>query len=140
MSVNYTEEQSQERADAREELAALRDNRPGLSPSRTASLAVALARSKRLRSVLLFSAAIAAAAYCLLCAIAPPQSVPRRFAFDPAAAWITTNSRAQSSGFFRFDVEVPGKIKNAWIALAPNGGYEVIVNGKDKALCFLWRR
>src|SRR5258708_19529642 len=140
MSVNHTDHQLPGSGDDRERLAAIRDDRPGFLRSKMVSRALALARSTRLRSVLLFSAAIAAAAYCLLYAIAPSQPVPQRFTFDPAAAWITANTTAQSSGCFRFDVEIPGKIKNAWMALATNGGYEVIVNGKDKALFFLWRR
>jgi len=140
MSINHTENQSPETGDNRERLGAFRVSRPGFRRSSMVSLAVALARSTRLRSVLLFSAAIAAATYCLLYAIAPSQPVPERFTFDPAATWIATNSTTQSSGCFRFDVEVPSKIKNAWIALATNGGYEVIVNGKDKSLFFLWRR
>src|SRR5258707_3294142 len=140
MSVNHTEHQLPGSGDDRERLAAIRDDRPGFLRSKLVSPALALARSTRLRSVLLFSAAIAAAAYCLLYAIAPSQPLPQRVTFDPAAAWITANTTAQSSGCFRFDVEIPGKIKNAWMALATNGGYEVIVNGKDKALFFLWRR
>lgn len=140
MSVNHSEHQLPGRGEGRERAAAIRDDRPGFLRSKMVASAVVLARSTRLRSVLLFSAAIAAAAYCLLYAIAPSQPVPQRFTFDPAAAWITANTTAQSSGCFRFDVEIPGKIKNAWMALATNGGYEVVVDGKDKALFFLWRR
>jgi hypothetical protein len=99
-----------------------------------------VARAKRWRSVFLFSAALAAIAYCLLNAIAPPEPVPQAFSFDTAASWISTNVTTQSCGCFRFDLQVPGKIKNAWIALATNGGYEVVVNGKEKAVLFLWRR
>src|SRR5258708_5844848 len=140
MSVNHTEHQLPGSGDDRERLAADRDGPPRVPPSTNEVPGPAPSRTARVRSVLLFSAAIAAAAYCLLYAIAPSQPVPQRFTFDPAAAWITANTTAQSSGCFRFDVEIPGKIKNAWMALATNGGYEVIVNGKDKALFFLWRR
>ena len=103
-------------------------------------LPLAVAKSKRLRSVLLFSAAMAAVAYCILYAVAPLQPVPEPFSFDRSASWISTNTKTQSSGCFRLDLQIPSKIKNAWIALATNGGYEVIVNGQDKALFFLWRR
>jgi Dolichyl-phosphate-mannose-protein mannosyltransferase len=101
---------------------------------------VALTNSQRVRCVLLFSAAVGAVAYCVLCAVAPSQPVPQLFYFDRASSWISTNSRFQSSGCFRLDLEIPGKIKNAWLALATNGGFETIVNGKHKALFFFWRR
>jgi Dolichyl-phosphate-mannose-protein mannosyltransferase len=100
----------------------------------------ALYRSGRLRPALLASAAFAAVAYCILWIAAPPEPVPRPFAFDPAASWITTPSSDQSAGCFRFDLQIPGKIVNAWIAVATNGGFETIVNGSGYARFFLWRR
>src|SRR5258708_12090624 len=116
MSVNHTEHQLPGSGDDRERLAAIRDDRPGFLRSKMVSPALALARSTRLRSVLLFSAAIAAAAYCLLYAIAPSQPVPQRFTFDPAAAWITANTTPQSSPSFTFHFHIPCKITTASIA------------------------
>jgi Dolichyl-phosphate-mannose-protein mannosyltransferase len=100
----------------------------------------ALAKSDRLRSILLLSAAAAAVTYCILQIVAPAEPVPKPFAFDPSASWITTAATNQSCGCFRLDLEIPGKVANAWIAVATNGGFETIVNGNGCAQIFLWRR
>jgi hypothetical protein len=100
----------------------------------------ALGKSNRLRSVLLASAALAAVIYCILWVVAPPEPVPKPFFFDPSASWITTTATNQSCGCFRLDLEIPGKIVNAWVAIATNGGFETIVNGSGYARFFLWRR
>jgi hypothetical protein len=94
-------------------------------------------RSLRFRSVLLTAAAVASTLYCILRITAPPELVPKLFTFDPAASWITTNNNHQSMGCFRLDLEIPSKIKNAWIAIASNGGYEVLTNGNETAHLFL---
>ena len=90
-----------------------------------------------LRSVLLASAALAAVVYCILRIIAPPEPVPKPFYFGSSAKWITTNATTQACGSFRLDLYVPGKIVNAWIALAANGGFEVIANGDVCSRFFL---
>jgi Dolichyl-phosphate-mannose-protein mannosyltransferase len=100
----------------------------------------ALAKSNRLRSILLASAALAGVTYCVLWIVAPPKPVPKPFTFDPSASWITTTATDQSCGCFRLDLEIPGKIANAWVAVATNGGFETIVNGSGYARFFLWRR
>jgi hypothetical protein len=99
-----------------------------------------LFNSSRLRAVLLASAALAAVSYCILRIVAPPEPVPEPFSFDPYAEWITTTATNQSGGCFRLDLSVPGKIRNAWVAVATNGGFETIVNGSSSARLFLWRR
>ena len=86
-----------------------------------------------MRPVALCSAAVAAAGYCLLMALAPPEPVPKRFAFPKDASWIATTSTQQSCGCFRLDLSIPDKIVNAWITLASSGGFEVFVNGHASA-------
>jgi hypothetical protein len=97
-------------------------------------------KSNRLRSVLLASAALAAVTYFILWIVAPPEPVPKPFFFDRSASWITTTATDQSSGCFRLDLEIPGKIVNAWMAVATNGGFETSVNGSSCSRFFLWRR
>jgi len=92
---------------------------------------------KRLRSVALASAALAAVTYCILLAVAPPEPVPEPFAFDRSASWISTDATQQATGCFRCDLSIPGKVVNAWITLATNGGFEVVANGKSCARLFL---
>jgi hypothetical protein len=87
----------------------------------------------RLRPVALCSAAVAALIYCLLLAAAPPEPVPKPFAFGKSASWITTQSAQQVGGCFRLDLSIPGTVVNAWIALAANGGFEVLTNGQSCA-------
>lgn len=94
---------------------------------------------KRLRICLLVSAAIAGSIYCLLLALAPPEPVPQPFSFDPSASWITSQATQQATACFRVDVTARANIVNAWITIATNGGYEVIVNGNTCARFFLWR-
>jgi hypothetical protein len=57
--------------------------------------------------------------------------VPKPFSFDPAASWITTLPNNQSCGCFRLDIDIPSKIANGWLAIATNGGFEVLVNGNE---------
>jgi hypothetical protein len=83
---------------------------------------------RRIRPVLLCSAALAAVTYCILLAAAPPEPVPEPFAFDSSASWITTAASHQATGCFRLDLNIPAKIVNAWITLATNGGFDVSVN------------
>jgi hypothetical protein len=87
----------------------------------------------RLRSAALFSAALSLSVYCLLLATAPPDPVPKPFAFAPSASWISTTASQQSTGCFRLDLSIPGKVVNAWITIASNGGFEVLANGQSCA-------
>src|SRR5580704_17867308 len=91
--------------------------------------AVALFDLRRLRLVVLCSAALAAVIYCILLAAAPPEPIPEPFAFDPSAYWISTAATQQATGCFRLDLKIPAKVVNAWITLATNGGFDVSVNG-----------
>ena len=92
------------------------------------------------RSIVLAAAALALGAYCLLLALAPQEPVPQPFAFPQEAAWITTATKEQSTGCFRLDFAFSGKVVNAWMAVATNGGFEVTANGNGCAQFFLWRR
>jgi hypothetical protein len=85
----------------------------------------------------LTAGAVASVLFCVLWIVAPPESVPKPFSFDPAASWITKNGSQQSMACFRLDLEIPSKIENAWIAVASNGGYEVLINGKQSAHLYL---
>lgn len=84
---------------------------------------------RRLRPVVLCSAALAAVTYCILSAVAPPEPVPEPFAFDSSASWISTAATQQATGCFRLDLKIPAEVVNAWIALATNGSFDVSVNG-----------
>src|SRR6202007_701562 len=84
-----------------------------------------------LRPVLLCSAAVATALYCLLLAGAPPAPVPEPFPFANPASWISTTATQQATGCFRLDLSIPCTVVNAWIALAANGGFEVLTNGQS---------
>jgi hypothetical protein len=77
---------------------------------------------------MLCSAALAAVAYCILLAAAPPEPVPEPFAFDGSASWISTAATQQATGCFRLDLKIPAKVVGAWITLATNGGFDVSVN------------
>ncbi|MFY9988036.1 MAG: glycosyltransferase family 39 protein [Chthoniobacterales bacterium] len=94
-------------------------------------------RTKRLRSIIVTAVAVASVLFCVLWIVAPPESVPKPFAFDPAASWITKNGSQQSMACFRLDLDIPSKIENAWLAIASNGGYEVLTNGVQSAHLYL---
>jgi hypothetical protein len=96
-------------------------------------LTLALFDWRRVRSVMLGSAALAAVGYCILMAVAPPEPVPEPFLFDKSASWISTAPTQQASGCFRLDLWLPSKVSNAWITLATNGGFEVLANGNSRA-------
>ena len=78
---------------------------------------------RRLHSVALASAALAAVAYCILLASYPPEPVPQPFAFDPLASWISTTTTHQATGCFRLDLLIPANVVNAWIVVAAHGGF-----------------
>ena len=84
---------------------------------------------RRLRPVVVCSAALAAVIYCILLAAAPPEPIPEPFAFDSSARWISTAATQQATGCFRLDLKIPAKVVDAWITLATNGGFDVSVNG-----------
>ena len=98
---------------------------------------VAWRNSVWLRSVICSGAAVAAIVFCVLRIVAPPELVPELFSFDPAATWVTKQDSHQAMACFRLDLEIPGKIANAWIAIATNGGSEVLTNGNQTAHFFL---
>jgi Dolichyl-phosphate-mannose-protein mannosyltransferase len=98
---------------------------------------VAWRNSVWLRSVICGGAAVAAIVFCVLRIVAPPELVPELFSFDPAATWITKPDSRQSMACFRLDLDIPGKIANAWMAIASNGGYEVLSNGNQTAHFYL---
>jgi hypothetical protein len=109
-----------------------------LKPTRkVASWRVAWRKSVWLRSVICSSAAVAAVVFCVLRIVAPPELVPELFSFDPTASWITKQGSHQAMACFRLDLQIPSKIANAWIAIASNGGYEVLTNGNQTAHFFL---
>jgi hypothetical protein len=81
------------------------------------------------RSVILASAALASVTYCILVASAPPEPFPEPFSMSDATSWITTQATRQSCGCFRLDLSLGAKVVNAWISVASNGGYEILVNG-----------
>ncbi len=95
---------------------------------------------KLLGAITLAAAALSAALYCLLVWLLPPEPVPAPFNFPSDATWITTSSDEQSTGSFRLDFSFSANIVNAWVVLAANGGYEMLVNGQSCAEFFLWRR
>src|SRR5690242_17658230 len=114
----------------------------GTSPDKTGATSTRRRDSftfKRLSSAGLGSAAFAAVVYCLLLAARPPEPVPQRFVFDRSALWITTNATHQATGCFRLDLPITGKIANAWIVVAANGGFEVLANGSSCARFFVMR-
>jgi hypothetical protein len=80
-----------------------------------------------------FSLALAAVLYCVLRIVAPPEPVPKPFAFDQAARWITTDANDQACGCFRLDLNLPSHVRNAWVAIASDGGYELMINGDSCA-------
>ena len=86
-----------------------------------------------LRPVFILAGALCGSLYLILLALAPPEFVPQHFKFANSAAWITTNDRQQATGCFRLDLWVPGTVVNAWVALASNGGFEVLANGESCA-------
>src|SRR6516225_10308316 len=86
---------------------------------------------RRLRPPALASAALAGIIYCFLLALSPPESVPQAFNFDHSASWITTGTTHQATGCFRLELSIPGKVINAWIAVAAHGGFEVLANGSS---------
>jgi hypothetical protein len=91
--------------------------------------------------IILVAAALSAAIYCLLLWLAPPEPVPQPFSFPEDAHWITTPvANQQSTGCFRLDLSVPGKVVNAWISLATDGGFEVLANGRSCSAFYFWRR
>jgi hypothetical protein len=94
-------------------------------------------RARQLRSVIVTAGAVASVLFSILWMVAPPESVPKSFSFDPAASWITKNGSQQSMACFRLDLEISSKIENAWIAVASNGGYEVLANGDQAAHLYL---
>src|SRR5260370_23822681 len=96
---------------------------------RLSSMLLVLVDLRRLRPVVLCSAALAAIIYCILLIAAPPEPVPEPFAFDSSASWISTAATQQATGCFRLDLKIPAKVVNAWITLATNGGFDVSVNG-----------
>jgi hypothetical protein len=65
--------------------------------------------------------------------------VPQAFNFDHSASWITTGTTHQATGCFRLELSIPGKVINAWIAVAAHGGFEVLANGSSCAHFFVMR-
>jgi len=94
---------------------------------------------RRLHSVALASAALAAVTYCILLTSYPPEPVPHPFAFDPLASWISTTTTHQATGCFRLDLLIPANVVNAWIVVAAHGGFEVLANGNSCARFFVMR-
>ena len=71
--------------------------------------------------------------------LAPEEPHLQAFAFDPEAQWITTRDEAQATACLRKEIFLPGRVKNAWAAVAADGGFELVVNGNTEGRYFLWR-
>jgi hypothetical protein len=79
------------------------------------------------------SLALAGVIYCALRIVAPPEPVPKPFSFDKGAHWITTDAQHQACGCFRLNLDLPANVAKAWVVLASNGGYELMINGDSCA-------
>ena len=109
------------------------DKELGFDPDRSTNRSQPAFRPSLLFLAIVASLALAGVIYCLLRVVAPPEPVPKPFSFDKAAHWITTAANDQACGCFRLDLYLPGNIAKAWVALASNGGHELMVDGDSAA-------
>ncbi|WP_411844702.1 glycosyltransferase family 39 protein [Roseibacillus persicicus] len=85
--------------------------------------------------------AIATALFGLLLAEVwrPSGTVAYRIELPPDASWITTRDKSQLAGCYRKDFAISHEIKSAWVAIACEGGFELISNGNTLGGFSLWR-
>jgi hypothetical protein len=105
----------------------------GLDPDRLTNRVQPTFRTNLLVLAIAASLALAGVIYCLLHIVAPPEPVPKPFLFDKAAHWITTGANDQACGCFRLDLYLPANVAKGWVALASNGGHELMINGDSTA-------
>ena len=71
--------------------------------------------------------------------ISPPEPQARDFGFRNGARWIRVDDEAQRTGCFRTDFDLGAEIEHAWVAIAAEGGFELLCNGNPVGALSYWR-
>lgn len=69
----------------------------------------------------------------------PSHQVPVPVELPRGAHWISSPDSAQTTGCFRHDFELKHEVVGGWLAVAAEGGFEVICNGNTVGKYSLWR-
>lgn len=84
---------------------------------------------------------LAVALGALLCGEwkAPSSASLREIQWPAEAQWIRTVDEIQATGCFRQDFLLKGDTEHAWVCIAAQGGFELIVNGDPVGSWTYWR-
>lgn len=93
----------------------------------------------RLRFASLCALAFAAAIWALSLALNPTEPIGREFQFPSDARWIRVRDDTQRTGCFQNKFFLPGEVRHAWLCIASEGGFEVIINGNPVGALSYWR-
>lgn len=69
----------------------------------------------------------------------PSEPPGRAFQFPQDAKWIRVVDDTQRTGCFRKSFTLSGQVRHGWIALASEGGFEVVINGNTLGALNYWR-
>lgn len=70
---------------------------------------------------------------------APSAQPVREVRWPDSAQWISTADELQATGCFRQDFTLNGETEHAWVRIAAQGGFELIVNGNPVGSWTYWR-
>ena len=93
----------------------------------------------RLCFALVCALAVGTFAWTLTSALFSTEPTGREFVFPPGAKWIRVKDDTQRTGCFQQKFDLAGEVKHAWVCIASEGGFEVIINGNPIGALSYWR-
>ncbi|MFT6178358.1 MAG: hypothetical protein ACJAQT_002790 [Akkermansiaceae bacterium] len=91
------------------------------------------------RSGLIWGAVVSLMFWLLATGVFSPEPEARDFDFGGKAKWIRVADDTQRTGCFRTDFVLSAKIEHAWVAIAAEGGFELLCNGNPVGAFSYWR-
>ncbi|MGJ8726057.1 MAG: ArnT family glycosyltransferase [Roseibacillus sp.] len=93
----------------------------------------------RLRFALACAFAIGGLWWIIGTALSPSEPLGRTFEFPQDAKWIRVQDDTQRTGCFRQNFSLTAEVEHAWLTIASEGGFEVLINGNPIGALSYWR-
>lgn len=93
----------------------------------------------RLRFALVCAFALGGLAWLIGTALAPSEPRGRVFEFPPDAKWIRVQDETQRTGCFQKEFFLDAEVQHAWVCIASEGGFEILINGNPVGALSYWR-
>ncbi len=93
----------------------------------------------RFRFALICALAVGALVWAVTSALNPSEPIGREFEFPPDARWIRVQDDTQRTGCFQREFFLASEVRHAWVCIASEGGFELVINGNPVGALSYWR-